>query len=263
MAQNQRRLSTAEQAAMIWLSGGSCYWPSCGVPAIVPVNGKHRMNLEIAHIHAFDDGGPRADTSLSHEEREAWANKMLLCHPHHTEVDDDPEKYSVEKLSGWKTSREADAQGQLSALRVSESQLQELVTAAIVQQDDRVNQTLDRLEKSDTEAAAVIRELRDQLETIRRHGGLLDVDAVEILHRAMDRMQHLPRSAEILYQSASKLENIDQSADLLQSASQNLVNLGASAAALSQASKPIPLLADLIPQLQIIVNSFEKYRGNM
>jgi hypothetical protein len=258
-----RKLTTAEQAAMIWLSGGSCYWPGCGVPAIMPVTGKYRMNVEVAHIRAFDDNGPRSNVNMTHEEREAWTNKVLLCHPHHTEVDAEPETYSADKLEEWKSGREADAHGQLSALRVSESQLQELITEVLAEQNERVNQTLERLEKSDAEAAAVMRELRDQLDVVRQHGGLLDIDAVGMLDSAAYKVEHLQDSASTLYEAANKLGNFSDNANTLSEAAEKLTNLGDSANALAQAADQLPGMWDLIPALQAVVNDLKRYGGNM
>lgn len=53
---------------------------------------------EVAHIHAASDGGPRANTSLSQEERREAKNLILLCRKCHKIIDDNVEQYPAEKL---------------------------------------------------------------------------------------------------------------------------------------------------------------------
>lgn len=260
-----RKLGAAEQAAMVWLSGGSCYWPGCGVPAIIPVEGKYRMNVEIAHIRAFDDNGPRADLDMPAEQREAWTNKLLLCHPHHAEIDAAPGKYSVAKLEEWKTNREAGASGQLNALRVDESQLQDLITEVLAEQNERVNRTLERLEQSDAEAALVIRELRDQLDTVRQYGGILDIDAVSMLGEAAGKLEHLNLFdvAAKLNDDADKLVYLGDISATLSDAVDRIGNVGNSANMLARAASELPEIWDIVAALRAVVEELKRYGGNI
>lgn len=60
----------------------------------------------IAHIEAKSDAGPRANPLLSDQERDSYANLILLCPTHHELVDARDSIYTVDMLRGWKTERE-------------------------------------------------------------------------------------------------------------------------------------------------------------
>jgi hypothetical protein len=242
-----RKLTVAEQAAMIWLSGGSCYWPGCGEPAVLLVGNKYRMRLEIAHIRAANLGGPRYVEILD-TEREAWANKILLCHPHHVEVDIELQKYPIETLEEWKEQREADAHGKLSGLRnLTEPRLQELMNETLVEQNKKIDETIARLEQSDAEAAKVMRDLLEQLDDIRRHGGVLDTDAVGLLSNAANKMRNLEDSASTLNRAASTLGR----------------NFGDNVSVLKDAADKLDNLPSLVEALQASVQQLRRYGGNM
>lgn len=61
----------------------------------------------MAHIVAHSDDGPRADASYPKESRAEYENLILLCPTHHTEVDKQPNTYTVADLRSWKTDHEA------------------------------------------------------------------------------------------------------------------------------------------------------------
>ncbi|MFD7203071.1 hypothetical protein [Streptomyces sp. NPDC059893] len=51
------------------------------------------------------------------EDRNSFANLLLLCNVHHKRVDGvDGEKYTVDILDGWKRVREAEGQDALAGL---------------------------------------------------------------------------------------------------------------------------------------------------
>ncbi len=89
---------------MIWVQGGGrcaicrdvLYEKGC-IPAFTHLIG------EVAHIVAEERDGPRGQSSLSLEERNAEPNLMLLCLKHHKIIDDDPVSYPVEKLQKTKS----------------------------------------------------------------------------------------------------------------------------------------------------------------
>jgi hypothetical protein len=53
---------------------------------------------EEAHIVAREEDGPRGQSILSREQRDAYSNLILLCRKHHKIVDDQLNEYTVEKL---------------------------------------------------------------------------------------------------------------------------------------------------------------------
>ncbi|MFF2217443.1 tetratricopeptide repeat protein [Streptomyces antibioticus] len=113
------------------LARGACYWPGCGEPVIRMVGAEPMLNLEIAHIRAFESGGPRFDPLWTVKQRNSFGNLMLLCTPHHKTVDGPRSAtYPVELLEGWKRDREAEGQGALAGLRdLSEEDLLGMCTA--------------------------------------------------------------------------------------------------------------------------------------
>ena len=100
---------TRHTTAMLWAhSANRCYFPDCDfvcVEEAIDV-ASPRVSSHIAHIVARNDGGPRADPSMSQKERNAHPNLILLCPNHHGVVDGDEEKYTVQVLHRWKRSRE-------------------------------------------------------------------------------------------------------------------------------------------------------------
>lgn len=60
---------------------------------------------EMAHIIAKNTGGARGSQSLS-SDRNSYDNLILLCANHHTEVDQNPDRYTVEVLHKIKSEHE-------------------------------------------------------------------------------------------------------------------------------------------------------------
>lgn len=58
-----------------------------------------------AHITARSPGGPRYE-SVPVNVRDGYANLILLCANDHTEVDSQPERYTVERLGALKRDHE-------------------------------------------------------------------------------------------------------------------------------------------------------------
>lgn len=87
-----RYYSVGTRAALAALSYGTCYWPECSVPIVTLVNRRYRMNLQIAHIRPASDNGPRGGDEVSGADRDDFANLIMLCKPHHDEVDELPDR---------------------------------------------------------------------------------------------------------------------------------------------------------------------------
>ena len=100
---------TSADLALLWSrSGGLCGFPECPVICVQPANDNDPSvrTGEIAHIEALSDSGPRANPSLSHQDRNLYDNLILLCATHHTLVDAQPNTYTVETLRTWKAAQE-------------------------------------------------------------------------------------------------------------------------------------------------------------
>jgi hypothetical protein len=68
---------------------------------------------EAAHIVAESAAGPRGASPLTPEQRDKYANLILLCNVDHKVVDDQFNEYTVERLSTLKQQHEAWVRGQL------------------------------------------------------------------------------------------------------------------------------------------------------
>lgn len=220
MEQSRKKPHTGTHAALVSLCGGTCYWRDCRERVIKEVEGQYVMNLQIAHIRAAEPNGPRYDDGppISDEDRRAFTNLILLCHPHHTLVDKvEPEKYSVETLHKWKRERETPGQNALRALReVTEEGLQALIGEAFAERGKRIESTLVRLERHDQAAAAVLQGLVDELAEVRRNGPQLDPDVASQLSKAANTLGklNLPDVANDLRNAAKDLNFLNPDAIL-------------------------------------------------
>ena len=138
MPNQGRRYYTNADRALLWSrSGGICCYPDCNVQCVQEAgNGDPSAIVgQIAHIEANSDAGPRANPSLSQEERSAYANLILLCPTHHSVVDARESTYTVNVLRDWKSDRERKFQEALAQLitTISFAEL-ETVTNALMNQ---------------------------------------------------------------------------------------------------------------------------------
>lgn len=74
------------------------------------------MNIGVAaHITAASPGGPRFDSSLTSDERQASENGIWLCQSCAKLVDNDPTRYGVDTLRQWKALAETTAACELES----------------------------------------------------------------------------------------------------------------------------------------------------
>lgn len=86
---------------MLWgRSGNRCSMPDCRKILVIESAGIDNESLigEECHIIAKKQDGPRGKSDLSLEERNEYKNLILLCRVHHKIIDDQPNKYTVDKL---------------------------------------------------------------------------------------------------------------------------------------------------------------------
>ena len=94
---NEKRLQPSAQTLrqLYILSGNMCAMPDC-TTLLIDQDGT--WIGEVAHIYAASDGGPRANSSLSSEDRRKFENLILLCSKCHKRIDFDVEQYPAKKL---------------------------------------------------------------------------------------------------------------------------------------------------------------------
>lgn len=223
---NPRKATTF---ALVYLSGGRCYWPTppCKEAVTIFVDHEPVTNLEIAHIRAAEPGGPRYDPGMTDEQRRAWSNLILLCTAHHRVIDKvRPDRYTVDILERWKGEREAGAPSRL---------------------DDREEITEDRLDQM------IRRALREAINDARAGMAPPDRQTAEILERAA--LQINPTVAETLDLASGSLryamdpDNVDK----VWSAAQILQD--------TNIRQDIEALSDVVSQLRAAIDELRAFGG--
>ncbi len=208
----RRKIAAPIEAALWTLSNGRCYAPKCPSPVIVEVRpGVPRKNAQVAHIFGVQPNAPRYQPGMLAGERDSFTNLLLLCLPHHAEVDDKKSGerlYPPATLRKWKSDHEgADAPLLASLGTVNEEAFVNLLAELFSPPLERLELIADQLERTGTLNAASVDELRrivaamtDSIETpdLRAAGTLLEAAT---LLRGLD----LDRTAATLMQSAEML----------------------------------------------------------
>ena len=238
MAGYRKKVTPATEAALWSLSNGRCYAPGCQFPVVFEIRpGVYRKNAQIAHIRGVR--APRFDPSLSDEQCAAFSNLLLLCLPHHSEVDDrktGEKLYPPHVLIKWKTDHEGSNGPALAALGpIDEESLTELLLDVFTPPLQRLQQIADQLEKTGTLNAWTVMELRQVIDVMSTTASGLDAqtaamlaDAAEVygshdFHRAASTLADV---AELLpgYNNnlASKISQLHDIADLISASSDRM-----------------------------------------
>jgi hypothetical protein len=85
------------------LSGNRCAFPGCPLELVRD----DVVIAEICHIKARKPGEARYDPQQTDEERHSFENLILMCNPHHKDIDSDEVTYTVERLTEMKAKHEA------------------------------------------------------------------------------------------------------------------------------------------------------------
>lgn len=101
---------------LVWvMAGGRCSFHGCRAElAGLDSEGKRSVLGEVAHIVARSMEGARGSFAPPGGALNGPANLMLLCPTHHTEIDEQEDAYTVERLVGIKTEHERWVREQLS-----------------------------------------------------------------------------------------------------------------------------------------------------
>jgi hypothetical protein len=236
------RYTRGDRAALILFGAGRCYWPDCTAPLLGVVEGRYKIALEIAHIRAARPGGERYVADMTAERRKSFDNLIFLCALHHKTVDERgaAERYPISTLEKWKTDREKGGLERLRGLRdVTEDKLVELISTAMQQRDQDIRDTLARLERTDAEAAELVRELRDELRMTRKRGSILDPDVVTMLSGAASKLVGLGDQATLLIRAAEGLAGLEDHVGMLSDAASRLAGMEDRVAMLRRAADDI------------------------
>lgn len=181
--------------------------PRCGAPTVRIIDEKPVLNLDIAHIRALKPDGKRYDSSWSVEERNSFANLILLCNVHHKRVDGtDGEKYTVEILEGWKRDRGADGQAALAGLSgLTETRLAEMIHEAQEAYVDRLAPLLSNVAQQVPEMASLVKVLQPDLQRLRGRPSGVSEDTAWMVYEASNKLQHLQDNAPWLLEAGDEL----------------------------------------------------------
>ncbi|MBU1208598.1 MAG: hypothetical protein KKH04_17015 [Proteobacteria bacterium] len=142
-------------------SGNICSFPGCGVE-LAQEKKVNRVIGEEAHIKGEKPTAPRYDPNQTEEERESYENRILLCPTHHTEIDSDPETWTVERLKQMK----ADHEQQVSRNRQFPMLMNEL--SKLVQKFQTPEDVLDLsvMDVEDSESIKIVRVMPQKKEEL-------------------------------------------------------------------------------------------------
>lgn len=87
---------------------------------------------EQAHIVAKESNGPRGNSLLTSNERDSYANLILLCPSHHAAIDRNPGDFPVEKLHALKIDHELWVQQTLSQVWDINQQAKDLIYTDLI-----------------------------------------------------------------------------------------------------------------------------------
>jgi hypothetical protein len=102
-----RNIPNLSRLILFVRAGGRCEFDGCPKYLL-----EHHVTLtegnfaQMAHIVAFQPGGPRGDAEPRPQDINEVGNLMLLCPECHKLIDDNPEKFTVRTLRGYKERHE-------------------------------------------------------------------------------------------------------------------------------------------------------------
>lgn len=200
----RKQLSAATLAALWTVSNGQCYAPGCAMPVVLEVRpGVYKKNSQVAHVYGVKPGAARYRPDMPTEQRDSFANLLLLCLAHHGEVDEDERRYPPEELLKWKTLHEGAQNSVLNRLTVLDTDALMGLLAKIAEPPlGRLEAITERLERTGEVTGETVAELK-QIIAMMSGVGAVDTRAA----------RHLAYAAEVLGTSsfsrtASTLANV-------------------------------------------------------
>jgi hypothetical protein len=111
-------VSSATKIILAVRSGNHCAYPDCTRTLATEDQGADPVVTgEVAHIAGLRPGAARYDPSMTEDQRNHYSNLIYLCGDHHTQIDKQVARFSVERLRQMKEDHERAVQrGTLEAL---------------------------------------------------------------------------------------------------------------------------------------------------
>ncbi len=216
----RKKITPATQAALWTLSNGRCYASGCSFPVVFEIRpGVYRKNAQIAHIHGVR--APRYDPMLTVEQCAAFSNLLLLCLPHHSEVDDrktGEKLYPPELLRKWKADHEGSNGPALAALgSVDEDTLTEMLLDVLTPPLERLQQIADQLEETGTLNEQTVVELRQVIKVMSSTPSGLDAEIAAMVAESAEVFgsYKFNQAAQSLAEAAQIMPNFRNLSDMI------------------------------------------------
>jgi hypothetical protein len=251
-----RTYRSGAEKALFLLSRGYCYEPSCKTPVIrIARGGEPRVNVQIAHICALEEDGPRHDKNL--KDPNHFRNLILLCQVHHTEIDREPtcRNYTVGLLNRWKSDREGGLAKDLEGLTgLTEAELEGKLAGVVAEVRAGLTEAINEVAKTSQDMADTLRVL--MTEVFERP--YLDPDTVAALAYSARVFEGLPDHAVLLSEASRSLGQLPDHAPILYEASLALRNLPDDAATLYEAARALQSVPDYVSVLGEAAQAFRE-----
>ncbi|MEU8313699.1 hypothetical protein [Micromonospora sp. NPDC049033] len=154
--------------------------------------GVYRKNVQIAHVYGVRPNAPRYKDGLPDSERDSFRNLLLLCLPHHSEVDDKKtgeRLYPPETLLEWKRKHEGDLNAELSRIGpVDEDLLMDVIAEIFEPPLKRLESIAEQLERTGVVNANSVAELRGIISALTDNPVGLDARTVAILADSVEKL---------------------------------------------------------------------------
>ena len=97
-----------DQRLLCLRSGNRCAILDCHKLLVIDATSQDREAIigEMAHIKGEKPGSARYDANMTDKDRNAYANRILVCRDHHKVIDDQRNTYTVDKLLAIKSQHE-------------------------------------------------------------------------------------------------------------------------------------------------------------
>jgi hypothetical protein len=220
-------------------------------------NGRWRTQAHVAHICGLKKTSARFDESIPVPERNNFRNLLLLCKPHHDDVDDNAleDLYPKELLISWKTTREGDYADDLLELgSITEDDLRELMTEAVSDTRDEIARAFDRMNAMNNDFLASLKQAALDFFDLP----YLDPEDIKALHYTATVFRAIPDYAEMLNSSAHKLRHLSNTTDVLSFTAHELRSLPGTTDVLSYVAHELRSLPGAVDELSIIARDLEK-----
>lgn len=209
-AGRRRTIAAATEAALWALSSGRCYAPGCVMPVVLEVRpGVYRKNAQVAHVYGVR--GPRYRSDVAASVRDSFANLLLLCYPHHSEIDDDEESYPAERLLEWKKQHDGPELAALNGVTLPDPDtLMDLLTEVAKPPLDRLEAITERLEETGQATQETVGELKYLVELMSSSNPGVDAQTAHNLALAAEMLSSadLSRSASWLLSASETLPSM-------------------------------------------------------